>query len=154
MGRNFNPPEKKPKDGPCFDPVCMDKVAGKINGCVKAIHSGSLQNVDTSQFPIGGLIFNSDGMGMMDVWNGYCPEPLPYDEGFVDMIVTLPDGSKVKASSRDEDSHKLSWEPLDDTNCDAVLECILNAPPEFLAALCALLPVTATEVAPAAKAKK
>lgn len=158
MGKDFNPPSPKGDPaGPCFDPACMDMVAGLINGCAKAVHVGSLADADTDQFPVGGLIYNADGMQMMEVWNGDCPVALPYSDGFVSMIVTLPDGSRVKAASRDEDTCKLTWEampPLADLDCDAIWACILSGSDENLQALCDRLPVGASEVTAAKQVKK
>lgn len=150
-GRNYNPPPSRPPD---YCPDEMGLVAPLINGCATVAHVGNLEGADLSP---GDFVYNTDGLGMVEVWDGKCPQP--YLDGFVGMMLTLPDGSMIKAVARDDATGKVDWEPVPPTaqiDCDAVVACILNAAPEQLEAICAALPIPsprAAETTRAAKAK-
>ena len=159
-GRNYNPPPpSQPPDTDYYDPEAMSGVAPFINGCATASHAGSLEGIDTSAWPVGGLIWNADGMRQMEVWDGYCPAPL--EGAFKGMTVTLPDGSKVRVAAIDPESCKPVWEaipPAPGLTPKAILAAMtaaLNDPAcaDERAAFCEALPVTAEQVTPAARAK-
>ncbi len=128
-GRNYNKPPPCPLPGPeCYDPECMGKVAPFINGCAKAVHAGSLTGVGMDTLPVGGLIWNADGMAQMEAWSGYCPEPI--EGAFVGMTVTLPDDTQVKVTSIDPESCKPVWEEIpasSNLDPDAALCAVVDA---------------------------